>query len=240
MVTIIIPSRNEQYTAKTVKDLLAKATGDIEIYIILDGWWLKPEDYNKDPRVNYIHYSKARGMRNAINSGVSLSRGDYIMKTDAHCMFDKGFDEKLVADCEKNWIVIPRRYPLDPEKWVIEERTDAKYPIDVMNLDENLQGKQTTERKDNSLIRTPSFQGSCWFMRKDYFHELKLMDEDRFGGFWQEAQEMGIKCQQNGGMVMRNTKTWYAHWHKTKGRGYSLNEDQKKTRKEIKDLYDNR
>lgn len=239
-VSIIIPSRNEEYTGKTVKDLLEKATGDIEIYVILDGWWLKPGEYNSDPRVNYIHYSKPSGMRNAINSGVALSRGEYILKTDAHCMFDKGFDEKLKADHQRNWIQIPRRYPLDVKKWEIEKRTDNKYPIDVMVLDENLQGRPTKERKDDSIIETESFQGSCWFMSKDFYHDLNLLDEERFGGFWQEAQEMGIKCVKAGGKVMRNTKTFYAHLHKTKGRGYSLNEDQLKVREEMRKLYDNR
>ena len=238
-VTIIIPSRNEEYTRQTVEDLLDKATGQIEIYIILDGWWLNPGQYSKDSRVNYIHYSKARGMRNAINSGVALSRGKYILKTDAHCMFDKGFDEKLIKDHKDNWVTIPRRYPLNPKKWAIEERKDAKYPIDVMKLDENLQGRPTLERKDNAIIPTESFQGSCWFMTKDWFNKLDLMDEERFGGFWQEAQEIAIKCGKLGGKVMRNTKTWYAHFHKTKGRGYSLNEDQLKVRKEIRKLYDN-
>lgn len=239
-LTVIIPSRNEKYTARTVEDILEKATGKIEIYVILDGWWLKADEYNSDPRVNYIHYSSPRGMRNAINSGVALSRAKYLLKTDAHCMFDKGFDEKLIAEHQDNWIQIPRRYPLDPEKWAIEERNDDKYPIDVMVLDENLQGKPTKTRKDNSLIPTESFQGSCWFMSKKYYNKLDLMDEERFGGFWQEAQEMGIKCHKAGGKVMRNTKTWYAHWHKTGGRGYSLSEDQLKVRDEIRKLYDNR
>lgn len=232
--SIIVPSRNEKYLYKTVQDLLEKSKGDIEVFAILDGWW--DTQYHTDPRVHYIHYSKPRGMRNAIKAGVALASGEFILKTDAHCLFDEGFDEKLKKDIENNWIVIPRRYPLDVEKWVIEERTDDKYPIDVMILDENLQGIPTKKRKDNALIPTETFQGSCWFMHKDYFNKLNLMDEEKYGTFWQEAQEMGFKCKKDGGKIMCNTKTWYAHWHKTGGRGYSLNEDQNKTRKAIKEL----
>jgi len=234
MISVIIPSRNEPYLSHTIKDLLSKARGDIEIIAVLDGYWC--DDIVDDKRVHYLHYGKARGMRNAINMGVAISKGEYIMKTDAHCMFDDGFDERLIKDMREDWIVIPRRYALDVEKWAIEERTDDKYPIDVMKLNKDLQAVPTKERQDNALIPTESFQGSCWFMVKSYFNKLGLMDEETYGSFWQEAQEMGFKCQKAGGKVMRNTKTWYAHWHKTKGRGYSLQDDKHKTRKAIKEL----
>ena len=237
LLSVVIPSRNEKYLKNTILDLLDKASGRIEIIAVLDGCW---SDIVEDERVIYIHFTKSKGMRNAINSAVSIARGKYIMKTDGHCLFDKGFDEKLMKDCEKNWIVIPRRYALDAENWKIEERTDNKYPIDVMDLNKNLQGIPTNKRKDNSIIDTPSFQGSCWFMHKDYFHELKLMDDKTYGSFWQEAQEMSLKCEQNGGRVVRNTHTWYAHYHKTKGRGYSLQANKHETKKAIKELYDKR
>jgi glycosyltransferase involved in cell wall biosynthesis len=233
MLSVVIPSRNEKYLTNTIDDILNKSTEEIEVIAILDGYWC---DKIEDKRVHYIHYTESRGMRNAINMGVAIAKGEYIMKCDGHVMFDEGFDKKLREDHQDNWITIPRRYALDVSKWKIEERTDNKYPIDVMVLDDNLQGSPTRERKDNAVIPTESFQGSCWFMKKDYFNELGLMDEVRFGGFWQEAQEMAFKCEKNGGKVMRNTKTWYAHYHKTDGRGYSLNEDQKKVREEIRKL----
>jgi len=212
-------------------------SSNIEVIVVLDGYWPEPKEIINDKRVIYIHFSQARGMRNAINSAVSVSNGEYILKTDAHCLFDKDFDTKLKADIENNWIVIPRRYALDPVKWSIEERTDNKYPIDVMVLDDGLQAIPTEERKDNSIIDTESFQGSAWFMKKDYFYKLGLMDEEKYGSFWQEAQEMGLKCKQDGGRVVRNTKTWYSHQHKTKGRGYSLQADKDKTRLAIRKLY---
>ncbi|MFK5165339.1 glycosyltransferase, partial [Propionibacterium freudenreichii] len=60
-----------------------------------------------------------RGMRPAINAGVSISKGEYIMKCDEHVMFDQGFDVKLIADCEDNWVVIPRRKRLNAEDWTL-------------------------------------------------------------------------------------------------------------------------
>lgn len=235
-LSVIIPSRNEPYLNHTIKDLLSKAKTTIQIIPILDGYW--PQEIIEDKRVNYIHFSEARGMRNAINSAVAISQAKYIMKTDGHCMFDEGFDEKLIGDCEKNWIVIPRRYALDVKEWEIEKRRDDKYPIDEMILNKELQGIPTKKRFTETITDIVTFQGSCWFMYRDYFHELKLMDEDTYGTFWQEAQEMSFKCKQNGGRVVRNINTWYAHWHKTEGRGYSLQDNKEKTRKAIRELYD--
>ena len=37
-LSIIIPARNEVYLNRTIKDLQDKATGDIEIIVVLDGY----------------------------------------------------------------------------------------------------------------------------------------------------------------------------------------------------------
>ena len=38
-----------------------------------------------------------------------------MMKLDAHCAVDEGFDVKLMADCEPDWTVVPRMFNLDIE-----------------------------------------------------------------------------------------------------------------------------
>ena len=235
LLSVVIASRNEKYLQKTILDLLSKAKEEIEIIVTLDGSWSEVCD---DPRVSYIHFTKARGMRNALNSAVAVARCKYILKTDAHCMFADGFDVVLKRDHRHKTILIPRRYALDPEKWEIEKRTDNKFPIDVMILNDTLQAIPTTIRKDNALIETESFQGSCWFMTKRYYQKLGLLDEETYGSFYQEAQEIGFKCKKDGGKILCDTNTWYAHWHKVEGRGYSLSEKPDKTREEIKKLYE--
>jgi len=241
MVTVVIPSRNEPYLKKTIQDLLLKASGQIEIIAVLDGYWPAITEFVNDPKVTYIHFSTPRGMRNAINSGVSIAKGDYILKTDAHCMFDKGYDVKLIADCQDNYVCVPRRWALDPVKWEIEEK-NPKYPIDYMYLNGEFHGSPWHEKnKDEDLkIRViddlMSSQGSCWFMKKDYFHELELMDESLFGTFASEFQEIGLKCWLSGGRVIINKKTWYAHFHKVIGRGYNLDRsDGEKAVNHVKD-----
>lgn len=235
LVSVVIPSRNEKYLNKTIQDILIKGK-NVEVIAVLDGYW--PDSVINDSRLSYIHYSSPKGMRNAINSGVAVANGKYILKTDAHCMFAEGFDRILVRDHKNKTILIPRRYALDPEKWEIEKRTDDKYPVDTMVLNDSLQAIPTTIRKDNALIETESFQGSCWFMTKRYYEKLGLLDEKTYGSFWQEAQEIGFKCKKDSGKILCDTFTWYAHFHKVEGRGYSLKEDSKKTREEIKKLYE--
>ena len=228
MVSVIIPSRNEPYLQRTIQDLLSKARHLIEIVVVLDGYWPKAEELFNNPQVTYIHFSTPRGMRNAINAGASIAKGEYLLKTDAHCMFEMGFDEVLSRNCEYDWVVVPRRYALNPEKW--ERFDNPKYPVDYMYLSNDLHGviweekNKDPELKNKPIDDTMSNQGSVWFMRKTYFNWLELMDEGEYGMFWNEFQEIGLKCWLSGGKVKVNKNTWYAHWHKTSdfGRGYSL------------------
>lgn len=228
LVSVVIPARNEPYLKNTIDDLLSKARGSIEIIVILDGYWPSLEDISKDPRVVYIHRGEARGMRNGINTAVSVAKGEFILKSDAHCMFGEGFDEILKSDLEANWIAVPRRYPLDPTNWQIEVRRDIKYPVDYMYLSKDLHGEPWPERRDANIDKEiddlMSAQGSCWFMKKSYYYQLELLDEDTYGIFWNEFQEIGLKCWLSGGRVIVNKNTWYAHWHKPSdvGRGYNM------------------
>lgn len=239
LLSIVIPSRNEKYLKKTIDELLITAVDDVEIIVILDGYWIPINEFVNDKRVSYIHFTSPRGMRNAINKGVSLARGEFIMKTDAHCMFEKGFDLTLKAQTDDNLVQIPTRKRLDPAKWAVIE--DGRPPINHMYLSypddpqvwggPSLQGKLWKERNEVSdldgkdkIEDLMTAQGSCWFMKRAYYYELELMDEKNYGEFGKEMQEIGLKAWLSGGRMVRNRNTWYAHWHKTRadGRGYSL------------------
>lgn len=235
LVSVVIPARNEPFLKQTIFDLLTRAQGEIEIIVNLDGYWPKVEDIVDNPRVIYIHRSQARGMRAGINSGVAIAKGEYILKSDAHCMFDEGFDVKLKEHMKDNWVVVPRRYALDVEKWELEDRADRKYPVDYMYLSPDLHGEVWTERRDDPKHRDlpiddlMSAQGSCYFIKHDYYNALELLDEESYGTFYNEFQEVGLKCWLSGGEVKVNKNTWYAHWHKTSdyGRGYTLDREEK-------------
>lgn len=227
--SLVIPARNETYLNQTIQDALLKASGDIEVIAVLDGYW--PDPLLTDPRVRYIHRGAARGMRAAINAGVALSQGDFILKADGHCMFADGYDEVLAADCDTDWVVVPTRKRLDAENWCVIE--DGRPDIDYMYLayptspEESLHGKLWEEKnrdpalKDVLIDDLMSAQGSAWFMRRSYFDFLELMDEASYGTFSSEFQEIALKAQLSGGQVKVNKKTSYAHLHKS-SRGYPL------------------
>ena len=118
MISVIIPARNEFLLGRTIDSILESAEGEIEVIAILDGYW--PEPIKDDPRVTLIHHTNPIGQRAAVNEAVRIAKGKYILKTDAHSMFDKGFDVKLAEDCEYDWTVIPRMYNLHAFDWVCE------------------------------------------------------------------------------------------------------------------------
>lgn len=239
-VSVVIPSRNEQFLHNTIQDLLKNSRGDLEIIAILDGYWPPADQIIQDPRVKYLHRGESRGMRNGITSGVDIATGEFIMKIDGHCMLDEGFDTKLIADCDRDWVVVPRRKRLDAENWCIQDV--GKPDIDYMYLSypdnpsdfggSGINGKVWEEKNRDPKLKEiliddlMSSQGSMWFMHKDYFHYLELMNEKDYGTFWNEFQEIGLNCWLSGGRVVVNKKTWYAHLHKGKkfGRGYFLDE----------------
>jgi len=240
-LSVVIPSRNSPFAQKTVDDIFAKATGDIEVIIVLDGYWPDPP-LNAHKDLVIIHRGSPHGMRAGINTGAQIAKGDYIMKCDDHCMFGEGFDEILKADCEDNWIVIPSKYSLDAEKW---ERTrgpvDYWYLTYPYNVDEmwgtGFHGKKwkgehgftggfwhrENERRHILIDDIITFQGSCWFMPKELFLKIDCLDQKNYNHH-QEAQELGFKIWLSGGRNVVNKKTWYAHLHKGKtyGRGFFI------------------
>ncbi|MDO8487698.1 MAG: glycosyltransferase family 2 protein [bacterium] len=237
LLSIIIPSRNEIFLQKTVEDILAKATGEIEIIVVLDGYWPNPQ-LKDDQRVIVLHRGKVMGMRAGINSAAALAKGKYLMKCDAHCMFAPGFDRVLAADCDDNWVVVPRRYRLDAEKWEIEQPSEREPAIDYQYImypgkfrPPSLHGfrwdNRTQTRKDISVDDLLSFQGSCWYMTKRHFEKHGFLTIEGYQGLpQQEAEEIELTTWLSGGRVVVNKKTWYAHMFKgaEHGRGYFVDE----------------
>ena len=234
------PARQELFLNQTVSDLLSKARGDLEVIVVADGYWPNPP-LPTDKRLKVLHRGKALGMRPAINTAVQIATGDYILKSDSHCLWDEGYDVKLIqAYHEDNWIVVPRRYALDPENWCIEKRPDNKYPIDYHKLVEpfhaygdsnpGLHGTEWRERRDArthiELDDELSSQGSGWFMSRKCWDWLGPQDVAHYGNFVHEFQEMGLKCWLGGGAVKVFKGTYYSHLYKGAryGRMYTLSD----------------
>lgn len=219
-LSVIIPSYRDKYLNPTIDSLLQNSElgNDLEIIAVLDGYY---QEVRNDPRVKVLHLHQNVGMRNAINKGVALSTGEYIMRTDEHCMFGPGYDRILLETIEDNWIVIPRRYKLDVEKWeVMKEEGYTDYDkLIIMESRPKFSGQEwrsrRKERKDILIDETMGFQGSCWVMKRTWWESvIGELQSEGYGTHYQDSVEMSMKTWQAGGKLMTNKNTWYAHKHR--------------------------
>jgi glycosyltransferase involved in cell wall biosynthesis len=125
-LSILIPARNEMFLAKTVKDILENMRGDTEVIVVCDGQWADPpiEDH---PKVTIIYHSVSIGQRAATNEAARISKAKYVMKCDAHCGFDEGFDVKMMEVMQDNWTMVPIMRNLHAFDWVCLKCNDRTY-----------------------------------------------------------------------------------------------------------------
>ncbi len=244
-LSILIPSRNEMFLSKTIEDILANIEGNTEVIVGLDGLWADPP-IKDHTRVTIFHVSESIGQRAMTNQLCRLSKAKYIMKVDAHCAFDKGFDVKMMADMHDDWTMVPVMRNLHAFNWVCSEghiryqgpsgvctECGKETVRDVVWIAKN--NPQSTsycfdpephfqyfnEFKKRSegqgdLTETMSLQGSCFMLTRDKYWELDICDEN-FGSWGSQGIEVAVKTWLSGGRVMVNHKTWYAHMFRTQG-----------------------
>lgn len=116
-LSVIIPARNEEWLGYSVNDVLTKSKADTEAIIILDGYTINVPNLPNDPRVRIISHQASIGQRAATNEGAMHSEAKYIMKMDAHCALDDGFDIKMIQEMQPDWTMVPRMYNLHTFDW---------------------------------------------------------------------------------------------------------------------------
>ena len=211
-VSVILPARDDhQFLVKTIDSLFANASGEIEVIVMLDGYWPSPS-LGVHKNLIIVHKGSVQGMKPNINEGARIATGKYIMKLDAHCMVGEGFDEILKADCEYDWLTVPSMYSLDPEKWERKDRAKDYLLLTYPYVEDNIYGKgfhgrkwhgengltgdfyhREKERKDIPIDDIMTIQGSCWFLHKDKFFDIECFDVENFDTFFQESQELCFK-----------------------------------------------
>jgi len=247
-LSILIPARNEMFLAKTVEDILSNIEGNTEIIVVMDGYWANPT-IKDDPRVTIIHNTTARGQRAAQNQAARLSQAKYLMKVDAHCAFDKGFDVKMMNDMQDNWTMIPTMRNLHAFDWVCKnghrryqgpsgncEKCGKPTTMDVVWIaktnpqstayyfDKDLHfqyHKEQKEKQVGDIVETMSAQGSCFMCTREKYFELNICDET-WGSWGNQGTEVACKTWLSGGRLVVNRKTWYAHMFRTQGGDFSF------------------
>ena len=244
MISVLIPARNEKFLNKTIKSVLKSATGEVEVLVLLDG--APPAKPIPDwKRVRVFENEKAGGIGAASWQLAQEARGKFIMKLDAHCLLEKGWDKTLAAHCDYRDLLVPARYQLKDVGWKRGygpiHYLFLTYPwIQEPQFGAGLHGKKWQSEdglakravgrqyfwperawKDRApLDDIMAFQGSCWFMHRDRFLELGGVDKHCI--LWGESLQVTFKTWLSGGRCLRDKSTWYAHLHKGRrhGRGY--------------------
>jgi hypothetical protein len=177
-LTVMIPARNEMFLAKTIENILENIQGDTEIIAVADGY--DPGPLPDDLRVRLIRHEISTGQRASTNEAARASTAKFIMKCDAHCAFDKGFDVKLMADCEYDWTVVPRMYNLHAFDWQCNACGNRTYQGPTPTICEECKEGKGFER---AIVWQPRWNRCSDFMRFDrslhfqYWGEYKKRPE---------------------------------------------------------------
>ena len=246
-VSIIIPARGEtpDNIRRTLDSIRESATGDYEIILGFDG--LPHYGFSGYKNLRVIPFPDVVGIKTNITAMASMAKGKYIYKSDAHCRFGKGFDEILQKDMEEDWIVMPR-FKIIKDDWSIQIRDGEEEFYDYFYLccpftdpkgfrfkagghwkERTLRRCPLTEDIGNFIDETPQMHGSGWFMTRDRYFALGGFPNIDPHGHAQEPIWLGLKNQLEGGKLMVNKNTWYAHLHQDGNkRGYHMDRAQEK------------
>ena len=220
LLSVIIPSFKDPLLHKTIDSLLENSElGDqIEIIPVLDGYF-PTTPIREDKRIKILHLGKNRGMRGAINAGVSIAKGEFIARTDEHCVFGKGFDRILTESCQPNWICTAKRLFLDPVKWEVMDLPPVEY--EKLAIQSVGKGKkfcgipvERPDRKDVMVDETQAMQGSFWLMPRKLWNDvIGDLNTERYGNLLQDSHEISFKVWKAGGKLMVDKGAWFAHKH---------------------------
>lgn len=122
-LSILIPSRCEEWLAETLADLIVNIRGETEIIAVVDGEKF-PKTLPQHERLKIIELKDSIGQRAATNLAAREARGTYLMKTDAHTAWKKGFDTALLQgfkDLGDNVTQVPVMRNLHVFDWVCPE-----------------------------------------------------------------------------------------------------------------------
>jgi len=227
-LSVIIPCYKDKYLVNTIGSILENAVEPIEIVAVFDGFW--PEfELVEDERVRYVHLGQNGGMKNAINCGMRVARGDFVMRLDEHCLFPNGFDKVLTSECQPNWILTARRFFLDPVKWEVMDLPPVDCERLTIQKDENGNElkwagqrwrSRAKELEKEPIIESQAMQGSMWITPKKWWDSV-IRELDGPGPHYGDSHEVVFKTWKAGGKLMVTKNTWFAHKHRSFPRTHS-------------------
>ena len=247
-LSILIPARNEEFLGITIQNILDNIEGKTYVITVLDGYDTPIPDLPQDPRVFIVKLEKSIGQRAATNLACRLATTKYVMKTDAHVSFSKGFDRILMEDMQDDWTVMPLMRNLHGFDWVCPNGhrryqgpegpcVECKEPTHkeimwigkenpkswLFRFDRDLHFQYWRDHQkdfNGDFVETMTIPGSCFMCTRDKYNELNLCDE-YLGSWGQQGVEVSCKTWLSGGKMIVNKKCWYAHMFRTQA-GFSF------------------
>lgn len=248
-LSVIIPARNEEWLNLTVKEVLTKSRGDTECIVILDGAW-PAEPLEQHERLNVIYHNKSVGQRAAINEAARLSKAKYIMKLDAHCTLDEGFDVKLIEAAKElghNVTQIPLQYNLHVFDWVCPDghRRYQSPPGPCQQCNKPTTKEVVWKKRESRKTWMWRFDKDLHFQywtdeqkkhKETYVETMSLLgacffmerdwywkiggSDEAHGSWGQQGVEIACKTWFSGGRLICNRNTWFSHFFRTGGIGF--------------------
>lgn len=245
-LSVLIPARNEMFLERTIWDVLEHSGETTEVIAVLDGQW--PEKgLPTHPRLTVVFLPESVGQRAATNIAARIARGKYLMKLDAHCSMDEGFDRKMLDLMEPDVTMVPVMRNLHAFDWVCC-RGHRRYQgptgpcpecdCKVINREIVWRAKESPRSTAYRFDKTLHFQ--YWGeLKKRFQRDAKLTEtmslqgscfmlskekyweldicDEKFGSWGQQGVEVACKTWLSGGRVLVNHTTWYAHMFRTQG-----------------------
>lgn len=178
-LSVIIPSRNEEWLSNTVEDIFKNRRGKTEVIVILDGKReLKP--LPEHPDLTVVYTSEPFGQREATNQGVRLSQAKYVLKCDAHVAFDEGFDVKMMdayKEVGDDVTMVPAMYNLHVFDWKCMKCGKRTYMGPTPRSCEDCDNVRHFEKK---LVWTPR-----WNRRTEFW----MFDSEPHFQYWNDYKK---------------------------------------------------
>lgn len=201
-LSILIPARSEEFLTRTIQDILENIESDTEVIATLDGEWASPP-IPQHERVNVIYIPEAIGQRKATNMAAKLAKGKFLMKLDAHCSFDKGFDRKMIEFMEKHGddiTAVPKMRNLWAfdwkcyhcgKKWYQDNKPEN---CDQCHKGDKIRKKMLWIGKHNPQSWSYCFNAEPRFMYfEDYKHRPGIREKAKKEG-WSETMSLQGSC----------------------------------------------
>ncbi|MBF0465060.1 MAG: glycosyltransferase [Nitrospirae bacterium] len=181
-ISVVMPAYNhEKYVADAIESVLLQTFNDFELVIVNDGSTDSTEDVikrYKDPRIRY-YYQENGGSHDAINKGISLSRGDYVAIINSDDVFYSNRLEVLLhtAKAEGLDFVVTAVTLIDADSNVISDPAHSwvKWYEKLKNTYRNNKSSLRAILVGNYTISTSNF-----FIRLTLFDEIGKLTNLRY------------------------------------------------------------